>query len=425
MITEMTYKREQSQAGLNSAERTGIAPTGEITIFEPQNVATIAQAAPQAYKENSVSHDRCLQFGQELLNRVNAEGMSDSLDQEIATFIERAKKTLKKMNGKRSAVTQLFDNIRSVYTKLENEVDPAKKGTVAAQLQEHRNQYAAKKREEAEAARRAEAMRIAQQKAREKYAADVEADIVRQCDALEASFCNKLIELDNSVTLECYDAVAEQISNFPDTLPGDWYDSLRAQVLLPTALPLEESRNIAAEVKQRLRQKLQEQFAFEVGTTKQDILDRLPSKRKELERIAQADKEEAERIKKQMEERERKEAEQREKERAEREAKEKAAAELAAQKQEMEGLFAEAQVQVNQYQPKAQVKKRIEVLNPEGFTQVIGMWWAQVGCTLSIAELEKIFSKQLTYCNKLANDKANPIFIQSEHLQYVDDVKAK
>ena len=121
--------------------------TIEITIFEPQNVDTIAKVAPQAFKENSVSHDRCLQFGQELLNRVNTEGMSDELDQEIATFIERAKKTLKKMNGKRSAVTQLFDNIRSVYTKLENEVDPAKKGTVAAQLQEHRNKYAAKKRE--------------------------------------------------------------------------------------------------------------------------------------------------------------------------------------------------------------------------------------------------------------------------------------
>lgn len=126
-----------------------------------------------------------------------------------------------------------------------------------------------------------------------------------------------------------------------------------------------------------------------------------------------------------MEERERKEAEQREKERAEREAKEKAAAELAAQKQEMDGLFGAAEIQVNQYQPKTSVKKRLNVLNSEGFMQVVGMWWAQLGCTLSVAELEKIFSKQLTYCNKLANDKEHPIFIQSEHIEYVDDVKAK
>ena len=120
-----------------------------------------------------------------------------------------------------------------------------------------------------------------------------------------------------------------------------------------------------------------------------------------------------------------KERERIEQERVEREAKEKAAAELAAQKQEMDGLFGAAEIQVNQYQPKTSVKKRLNVLNSEGFMQVVGMWWAQHGCTLSVAELEKIFSKQLTYCNKLANDKEHPIFIQSEHIEYVDDVKAK
>lgn len=425
MTTEMTYKREQSQAGLISAERTGIAPTGEIAIFEPQNVATIAQAAPQAYKENSISHDRCLQFGQELLDRVKAEGMSDTLDQEIATFIERAKKTLKKMNGKRSAVTQLFDNIRSVYTKLENEVDPAKKGTVAAQLQEYRNKYAAKKREEYEAELRRKQMEQAALAAKTKYTSDVEDDYLRQFNALVASTCNRLIELDKSLTLDNYAIVADGVKNTSDQLPQDWYNALRPEVLLPSAIGFEDARAIAAEVKQKMQQRFTEQFAFEISANRDDILDRLPSKRKELERIAQADKEEAERIKKQMEERERKEAEQREKERAEREAKEKAAAELAAQKQEMNTLFGAAELQVNQYQPKTSVKKRLNVLNAEGFMQVVGMWWAQYGCTLSVAELEKEFKKQLTFCNKLANDKEHPIFIQSEHIEYVDDVKAK
>ena len=126
-----------------------------------------------------------------------------------------------------------------------------------------------------------------------------------------------------------------------------------------------------------------------------------------------------------MEEHERAEAARREKERLERESKEKAAAELNAQKQEMNDLFGAAEVQVAQYQPKTQVKKRISVLNPEGFMQIVGMWWAQYGSTLTVEELEKIFSKQLTYCNKVANDKQNPVLIQSEHIEYVDDVKAK
>jgi hypothetical protein len=106
-------------------------------------------------------------------------------------------------------------------------------------------------------------------------------------------------------------------------------------------------------------------------------------------------------------------------------AKDKAAAELAAQKNEMTDLFGAAQGSVATYQPKTQVRKRIHVLNPEGFMQVVGMWWAQVGCTLSVEELEKEFKKQLTYCSKLANDKENPVYIQSEHIEYVEDVKAK
>lgn len=398
---------------------------GEITIFEPQNVGIIAQAAPQAFHENRISHDRCIQFGQELLDRVNAEGMSDELDKEIATFIERAKKTLKKMNGKRSAVTQLFDNIRSVYTKLENEVDPAKKGTVAALLQEHRNKYAAVKREEYEAEQRRKQMEQAKAMAKNKYATDVEEDLLRQFNALVAYTCNRLIELDKSLTLENYAGVYEKVKNTSDQLSQDWFNALRPEVLIPSALQPYEARAIATEVKQKIQQCFNEQFTFEISTNRDDILDRLPSKRKELERIAKANKEEAERIKKQMEERERKEAEQREKERAEREAKEKAAAELAAQKQEMDSLFGAAEIQVNQYQPKTSVKKRINVLNSDGFMQVVGMWWAQIGSKLSVAELEKIFSKQLTYCNKLANDKEHPIFIQSEDIEYVDDVKAK
>ena len=397
----------------------------ELTIFEPQSVGTIAQVAPQAYKENTISHDRCIQFGKELLKRVETEGMSDSLDQEIAVFIDRAKKTLKKMNGKRSAVTQIFDTIRSAYTGLENEVDPAKKGTVPAQLQEVRNKYAAKKREEREAELRHRQQEQARLTAISKYTTDVEEDYTRQYNALVTGTINRLMELDKSLTLDNYAIVADGVKNTSDALPQEWFNNLRPQVLLPSALSPDEARSIAADVKQKMYQRFTEQYTFEVSATRNDILDRLPSKRKELERMAKANAEEAERIRKAMEERERKEAEQREKERAEREAKEKAAAELAAQKQEMDSLFSEAQLTEMAYQPKTQVKKRINVLNAEGFMPIVGMWWSHYGCTLTVAELEKEFKKQLTFCNKLANDKANPILIQSEHVEYVDDVKAK
>lgn len=399
--------------------------TTAMTIFEPQNVATIAKLAPQAYNENVLSHDRCIQYGKQLLARVNTEGMNDNLDQEIAVFIERAKKTLRKMNGKRSSVTQLFDNIRSAYTTMENEVDPAKKGTVPAQLQDFRNRYAAQKRAEEER-RRQEALRQQQaEQARAKYRTDVEADLVRQLNALIASACNKLMELDRTLTLENYAVVEDTVKNTSINLPADWFNNLKADVLFPTLLSTTECSDIRNDVKQSLQQRFAEQYTADVSSTRDDILDRLPSKRKEMERIAKANAEEAAKIKAQMEERERQEAARREQERKEREAKEKAAAELAAQKNEMDSLFGAAQVQVPSYQPKTQVRKRINVLNPEGFMEIVAMWWSQYGCTLTVPELEKEFKKQLTFCSKLANDKAHPLFIQSEHIEYVDDIKAK
>lgn len=399
--------------------------TTGITLFEPQSIGTIAQIAPQAYNENSISHDRCLQVGQHLLERASSEGMSDALDQEIATFIERAKKTLKKMNGKRAAVTQLFDSIRSAYTGLENEVDPSRKGTIPALLQEHRNQYAAKKREEYEAEMRRKQLEQAKAAARARYATDVENDYVRQFNALLVASCNRLTELDRSLTIDNYEQVADAVGSTSDQLPTYWYRDLKPAVPMPQALAVDEARNIAMEVRSRLWERFTKRYADEVANMRDDIADRLPSKLKQLQRIAQADKEEAERIRKQVEQRERMEAEQRERERLEREAKEKAAAELAAQKQEMDGLFGAAEIQAAQYQPKTSVRKRINVLNPEGFMQVVGMWWAQYGCTLTVAELEKEFKKQITFCNKLANDKEHPVFIQSAHIEYIDDVKAK
>lgn len=401
--------------------------TTAMTIFEPHNVATIAQMAPQAYNENTTSHDRCLQFGQQLLDRVNTEGMSDALDQEIATFIERAKKTVKKMNGKRSAVTQLFDSIRSAYTLLENDIDLGKKGTIPAQLQEHRNIYAAKKREQYEAEQRRKQMEQAKANARGKYAVDVENYLQMACNEHLALETNRLMQLDQSITLDNIDEVARQLKGADTSEENyrNWFDSLRPFVAPSTLLTPEEIQDIESKVKGQMLKQQSDLYRFQVAACRDDILDRLPSKRAELKRMAQASAEEAERIRRQIQEREAKEAEQREKERAEREAKEKAAAELAAKRQQMDSLFGAAELQQQQYQPKTSVKKRIVVNHPEGFLEVVSLWWSQIGSTLTMPELEKIFAKQITYCNKLANDKQHPVLIQSEHIRYEDDVKAK
>ena len=53
------------------------------------------------------------------------------------------------------------------------------------------------------------------------------------------------------------------------------------------------------------------------------------------------------------------------------------------------------------------------------------MWWSKEGQFLPIEELSKIFKKQLTFCEKVANDKDNPEFIKSPFVRYEEEVKAK
>lgn len=383
---------------------------------------TLAELAPQSYRDNQLSHSRCLEVGNQLLARVKQEGMSDALDIEIAAFIEKAKITVKKMNGKRTPVTQLFDQIRKVYTSMENDVDPAKTDSIPNQLQAYRNAFAKKKHEEEERRRREEAARQAKENAKVRYRAEVEDDYVKQFNALVNKSINELTDMDKLLTLDNYKIIYDCVKEYICELPETWCQTVISGAYRPSELTPEECRAIQANVMAGLVNRFKEQFPFEVQSTRDDILDRLPSKKKELERIAKSSAEEAAKIKARMEAKEREEAALKEAERKEREKQEAAAAQLAAEKQEMDGLFGMPVTPLT-YQPKTQVKKKVVVETAEDILKVIAFWWSQVGCTLTIKELSKEFKKQITYANTAANSKDAPMFISD--VNYVDDVKAK
>lgn len=101
--------------------------SSELAIIKQENIQTIVSAAPQSYNDNKLSCERCISAGQSILNTITTNGgMTDELDKEAALFIEKARKTVKKMNEKRSPVTKLFDDIRREFTVIENAIDPTK-----------------------------------------------------------------------------------------------------------------------------------------------------------------------------------------------------------------------------------------------------------------------------------------------------------
>lgn len=396
--------------------------TQEVAIIKQENIQTIISVAPQSYRDNKLSREKCEAAGQEILDAIMQSGMTDELDQRAAQYIEKARKTVKKMNERRSPVTKLFDDIRKEFTAMESAIDPAKSNTIPYILQQHRNQFAAKKRIEEEERRRKEYERQQLEAARIKMRQDVELDLQQQFQRLVTEKCNMLVAIDNAITLDNYEDATKKIEAISATLPTDFIDTLHAVVWLPPTITQDELRSVETETKQRLSKQFIEQYAYEIGTTKQHIIDRLPSKKTNLERIAQANAEEAARIKAEMEQRQQAEAAEQEAARKRKEEEEKQKAEMARKQAEMTNLFGQQSLSQQTYQPKVKVAQKINLLNPEGIMSILSMWWSKEGCRLSVEELTKMFKKQITFCEKLAKEGT---YIEDESVEYVEDIKAR
>ncbi len=394
-------------------------------ILREDNIRLVMQQAPQAWRDNRLSHDRCLASCRALLDTIEAEGMNDELDRQADTYLRKSRNTVRKMNEQRSSVTKLFDEIRTLFTTLENDVDPTRKDSIPYRLQEQRNAYAARKQREAEAARQAELQRQHRQLMLDTYRRDVEADYRQTFNAHLNRKYNQLADLMQAVTLDNFDRQAEQIQAFPDSLPDDYEQLLPSGIRIPAEMDVAEATAIRNEVLAGLLPQFREQYNFEIGENKSAILALLPGKRQELEAIARSSAEEAAKRSEELKRREAEEAARREQERQRREQAEAARQQVQKQQAEMAGLFDQAKAAAPAYQPKTQVRKRIVVTDPRGFLDILNLWWTTEGVTLTVDELTKKFKTQLTLCERLANDKQDPRFIQSNYIQYEDEVKAK
>lgn len=398
--------------------------TTALAIIRPENIANIVKAAPQSYKDNQQSHDRCLKACQDLLANIEKQGMNDQLDQQAATFIDKARRTVKCMNERRSAVTKLFDEVRSAYTGLENDIDPTKRDTVPFRLQQLRDKYAAKKREEEQRRQREETERKSREAARTKYLTDVEDDLKRKYADFVKGSLDALAAINTAITLDNFEASAKRIKEVATALPDTFTAGLRTTIPLPYGITPAEATAMEQEVLQTLVPKLKEQYKFDIESNRDYITDRLPSKRRELENIAKASGEEAERLRREKEEREKAEAARRAEEQQHRAEEESKLAEQHRQQQGMQNLFAlQAIVQGGSYAPKTKVTKKINLLNPEGILPIISMWFANEGCKMTVEVLAKKFKFAVTYCEKLANKEGTTI--NDESIEYIDEVKAK
>ncbi|MCH5225041.1 MAG: hypothetical protein J1D77_03540 [Muribaculaceae bacterium] len=396
--------------------------TTTLPILRQENTLMIIQSAPEVYDRNSLSSQKCKEAGEALLARIELAGMNDSLDQECAAYIEKTKKTLKVMNERRSSFTKLFDQIRSEFTSMENAIDPSKVTSVPFLVQQSRNAYAAKKRAEEEAKRQEELRRQQREAALIKYRQEVEDDIRRQFDQLVNRDINFITSLNQGLTIENYTVTVMKIKAVSDTLPIDWAQSIASYAPNPYGFPASEIKEIV----NRIFPNLRHQYKAEIGEYKDTVLDNLPSKYRELEKMAKADAEEKARLKAELEAKEAADLQRIEEERKKKEAEAQAAKEMQKQASEMSSLFDVAKIAAPaSYQPKTSVKLRVSPINPQGVLDILGMWWSKEGQYLPVDELIKMFKKQISFVEKLANDKDSKELISSANVRYEEEVKAK
>ena len=376
-------------------------------LIKIDEVKNILSSFPDIIGRNTNSVKKCNEAGQTLLDTIEGEGMNEAIDQAAADYLKKVNVTLKNMDERRKPITQIFDKVRSFFTSQEKEIDPKDSTTIPGKLVAKRNEYAKYKYEEEQKRKK-----IAEQKARidsEKasYQQAIENNLLSYFNMYLTSKIVELQDIFTRLTKAHFDKFNEEEATY--------------------YISLETKKEIRRNVLQGKYEEFAQRYKAKLLSIRQDLIDRIPSKRKELAELEQLRLANAEAAAKAEEQRKQREAEETAKQmeeikRQEEVAKQESA--MKAQRSSIGSLFSNAAASVAPPPTNAKVKEKIVVLHQQGYLEIFQMWWLNEGQSLPVEELEKIFKKMITYCEKQANSKDQK-HIESQFISYEADVKAK
>lgn len=398
------------------------------SIIKVEEFTSIMQNAPDILQKNRSSVENCNNAGKTLLDTIEGNGgiTSDELDAKVSAYIDKTRVTVKNMNARRSPLTQLLTRVSKEFTTLENEINPTSKDSISAKLQAFRNKYAAMKLEEQKKIEEAERRRQAIESEKNEYRGELPLSMQKYFSFHFETMAVELSNLFTGLTLDNFEENSKKLIDFEVTYDSKEHFKSFKDDFRFVHLTEDDVRAIKAEIVPRQLKQFENQYKADLQGMKDDLAIRLNSKKKELEKIAELEKQDAEaaeRAKQAQKERESEEERKREEERKKREQEEKARLEAQASQADIFSSFNQTAAAVPTSIPDAKVTKKIKVNNPKGFLEVYQMWFVGEGSKLSIAELEKVHKKMLTFCERKANKDDE--FIQSAFVEYVDEVKAK
>ena len=395
-------------------------------LIKIDEVKSILSSFPDTIGKNSSSVKKCNEAGQALLDTIEGEGMNETIDQAAADYLKKVNVTLKNMDERRKPITQIFDKVRSFFTSQEKEIDPKDSTTIPGKLVVKRNEYAKYKYEEEQRRKKEAEQRARIETEKANYQQTIENSLLSYFNQYLSSKVSELQAIFSNLTHENFDREVIGITVFQTDYPKSHFDKFSADSAT-YYISQETKKEIRRNILQGRYEQLAQQYKAKILNVKQDLIDRIPSKRNELAELEQLRLANAEAAAKAEELRKQREIEATSKRMEEIKREEEAAkqeAALKAQQSTIGSLFAGAAATVAPPPTNAKVKEKIVIVNLQGYLEVFQMWWLNEGKALPVEELEKIFKKMITYCEKQANSKDQK-HIESQFIRYEADVKAK
>ncbi len=398
--------------------------TQTVELIKFEEINSLIANAPDVLAKNQNLHDKAVAKAISLQDTIEAEGMTDELDAEVNKWMVSAGKALKINNERRSPITQMLTQVAKVFTSLEAPFDPTKKDSYYAKFQVHRNGWAIKKAN----AQRAKEAAILKQQNIDKEKISIKAEIELQIrnayyDKLEA-FKRHRTNLLNDMTLETINDGIQKINDFAIDYPKDKFNELPVAVN-PIYIDSVEKDRILGVARIELYQELSANFRENMEVLKQELKDKIPSKKRELQNIAKAGEEEKAALKEQARLRQVADQKKADEEAASKRLADSKKVEMTKQMETASTLFdTAAQLEeVKASTGKVRSSYKIVVTEPAGWGAIFLFWFENEGQGLDLEAIEKKTFKQLkTFAEKHANKTEE--FIDNDALIYEEELKA-
>lgn len=383
----------------------------------------------------------------------------EEIDARSNKFLANSTGAVKEMSEARKAITQLMDEVKSMFTSEENKINPEKSAD-AQKIQQYRNNYAKWIIAEQERIRREAEAKAAKEKELTVLQTGWKSYIT---NFLNDHLANKKLKMNsafNGITLATFEEMKGKLIDMNVKFSTAVFQQLVLPDIRTVYHSTEEYEQHKFDAKDMYDYDLfSSQWESEISSLKSSLIARLNSKKEELEETERQrlEAEENERLRQEnlkkikdkeardraeaaaaaQRDAEQKELQRKEQERIDRENEEKAKLEEEARQRKKDAEEAEARESAareaatlfDQVQavaetgtaPTARKSFKVTVLHSAGWVEIFTYWYQKEGIKLGVDDFEKKTMKQMkSYVEKCAKDGE---MIESKFLKYEEDLK--